>query len=486
MNRHVTTPPPHTSRHRARRRAAVTARVERGEAVPGARGLERLADHARARRARRAGTARARNALRHAPAAPRAPAVAAVRRGRLAPATSPPWSRSSSSARVDPRVERVVGRLEAEHSSVAAVVGAPVSRASAGSSRRQFAGYRPGLRERARGLGARGERRRSARSPTPANVGRSCTRIHASVITPRCPRSRAACGPGTGRRPSPAGAGSPRRPRGVTRADRLDEVVDVRVQRRVVAARARREPAAERRELERLREVAQREAVRPQLVLERRAEHAGLDPRGARDVGRPRARGRARRRSMLTRAGVARRRRALDAADDGRAAAERDRGRARVARTSRAARSTSASSRGERDEVGRVVEAAAEARGPRRGTTCRRCARRARSGSVVQMCASEPGGVDPRRPAARRRRAAIGGSTSAGAKPRCSRDAGRRGCDLDRPAAAGPRSPSPRTCAVAPCGKASPSGRPGGRARRSREGVRRRARRGKGQVMESR
>ena len=62
---------------------------------------------------------------------------------------------------------------------------------------------------------------------------------------------------------------------------RLDEVVDVGVVRRVVAARAGGDPAAERREAEALREVAQREAVRPQLVLERRPVDAGLDARGA-------------------------------------------------------------------------------------------------------------------------------------------------------------------------------------------------------------
>ena len=65
-------------------------------------------------------------------------------------------------------------------------------------------------------------------------------------------------------------------------AQRFDEVVDVRVQRREVAARAGGDPAAERRELERLRKMAQREAVRAQLVLERRTEHAGLNARRAR------------------------------------------------------------------------------------------------------------------------------------------------------------------------------------------------------------
>src|SRR3970282_1548030 len=64
--------------------------------------------------------------------------------------------------------------------------------------------------------------------------------------------------------------------------ERFDELVDVRVERRVVAAGAGGDPAAERGELERLREVAQREPVRPELFLERGAEDARLDAGGAR------------------------------------------------------------------------------------------------------------------------------------------------------------------------------------------------------------
>src|SRR5437764_6003546 len=50
-----------------------------------------------------------------------------------------------------------------------------------------------------------------------------------------------------------------------------------------MAARTGREPSAERRELERLREVAQRVAVGPQLVFEDGTERAPLYARGARD-----------------------------------------------------------------------------------------------------------------------------------------------------------------------------------------------------------
>ena len=61
----------------------------------------------------------------------------------------------------------------------------------------------------------------------------------------------------------------------------LDLLVDMRRTGGVVAAGTRGDPAAERRELERLREVAEREAVRLQLLLERGAEHARFDLRGA-------------------------------------------------------------------------------------------------------------------------------------------------------------------------------------------------------------
>ena len=51
-----------------------------------------------------------------------------------------------------------------------------------------------------------------------------------------------------------------------------------------VPARARGDPAAERRELEGLRVEAQRQPVLGELLLQARAGRAGLDARGARDV----------------------------------------------------------------------------------------------------------------------------------------------------------------------------------------------------------
>jgi len=59
----------------------------------------------------------------------------------------------------------------------------------------------------------------------------------------------------------------------------LNEVIDVCVERRVVAAGARRDPPAERRELEALRIEAQRKVVCCKLRLEVRSARAALDPR---------------------------------------------------------------------------------------------------------------------------------------------------------------------------------------------------------------
>ena len=144
------------------------------------------------------------------------------------------------------------------------------------------------------------------------------------------------------------------------RAHRLDEVVDVRVQRGEVAARAGGDPAAERRVLERLREVAQRQAVLAQLVLEARARwrRPGCGRRAR--PRRPRARGRAPA-GRSSRAGVASGTRGstppttLVPPPNGIAAAPAS---AHQSSTARAR----ASSRGSGDHVGRVVEAAAEAR----------------------------------------------------------------------------------------------------------------------------
>ena len=65
------------------------------------------------------------------------------------------------------------------------------------------------------------------------------------------------------------------------RTQAFHELVDVGVERGVVAAGARRDPAAEGREAEGLREVPEREPRRLELGFERRPEHAALN------AGRP-------------------------------------------------------------------------------------------------------------------------------------------------------------------------------------------------------
>ena len=158
-----------------------------------------------------------------------------------------------------------------------------VIRASVASSRRQLDGLRPDCASARTASAPRGEGLERHAGRDALCSGRSCTRTQASVITPRIPsepdqhpvRARARAGA----RQPPALPGAARG----ERADRLDQVVDVGPDGREVAAGAGRDPAAEGRVLERLREVAQGEPVLAELLVERRAEHAGLDPRRARD-----------------------------------------------------------------------------------------------------------------------------------------------------------------------------------------------------------
>ena len=69
--------------------------------------------------------------------------------------------------------------------------------------------------------------------------------------------------------------------RGRDRAQAFDQIVDMRVEGGEMAARAGGDPAAERRELEALRIVAQGEAMRFQRRFDRGAADAGLNARGA-------------------------------------------------------------------------------------------------------------------------------------------------------------------------------------------------------------
>ena len=81
---------------------------------------------------------------------------------------------------------------------------------------------------------------------------------------------------GLGPAPLPGRRRDSHQPAGREHTDGLHEVVYVRVVSGVVAAGAGGNPAAERGAGEALREVAQREAARPQLVFQRGAEHAAL------------------------------------------------------------------------------------------------------------------------------------------------------------------------------------------------------------------
>ena len=170
---------------------------------------------------------------------------------------------------------------------------APVSSASAASSRRQLEGCRPDWAD----LAHRAARRRGSRRTRPPretlNSGRGRTRTQASVITPRIPSEpisiRSGRGPGARARQPPALPGPARG----DRPHRLDQVVDVGLQRREVPAGPGRDPAAEGRVLEGLREVAQGEPVLAQLLLEAAARSPRPGSAPPASSGRPRAPGRA-------------------------------------------------------------------------------------------------------------------------------------------------------------------------------------------------
>jgi len=128
-------------------------------------------------------------------------------------------------------------------------------------------------------------------------------------------------GPGAGARQPPALPQAAWR----DRPHRLDQVVDVRVERREMPARPGRDPTAQGRVLERLREVPQGQPALAQLLLQTRPGRPRLDPRRQRlrvDLQHP-----------VQPPQVERHERPipeppLDPADDTRPAAERDHGRA--------------------------------------------------------------------------------------------------------------------------------------------------------------
>ena len=224
----------------------------------------------------------------------------------------------------EPVVNRVVGGLDAEDQHALPVVRAPDRAASPGSSSRQLAGWRPAWAIARTASSATGDVREGTRrgrlvtgpvlQPHP---GLGDDAEGAFGAEEEAVRGRA--GAGGGQPPRLGDPGRGHHPHG------LDEVVDVRVQRGVVAAGAGGQPAAEGGELEALREVAQGQAVpRRRSCSSSAGPRAPAWMRAARLVvssssTRSRPTGPATDAGVVTSA-------VLDAADDGAAAAVRDHG----------------------------------------------------------------------------------------------------------------------------------------------------------------
>ena len=219
-------------------------------------------------RARRVGHRRRRGRGR---ARPRGPATA-----------STGWSAdsnpsTSSAARSPTPVEQRLGRVEQP------AVG----------------GVQPGLRDRAGRVDARRRSRRSAPTRRAANVGRSCRRIHASVMTPSVPSEPRNSRSGDGPAPEPGSRRDSLDPGRGDDPQRLHQVVDVGVAG-WRSARRRGWPAS--------RRASRTRTTAGSAAASSRAAGAGPPARGpntpawmraARDsCGRPPAPGRAAPRSM--------------------------------------------------------------------------------------------------------------------------------------------------------------------------------------------
>ena len=180
----------------------------------------------------------------------------------------------------DPGVEGMIGGLERKQEQrVTAVVGAGQLRLER-IEEATVGGIQTGLGDRTAPLRYRRKMSKNGRSPT--RVRRPVLQSHPR-FGDHTERAFGAQQHAVRRRPrTRAGQPTtfPHAARG-DRSNRLDEVIDMGVQRRVVPTRARREPAAKRRELERLWEVSQRQPVRTELILERRAVDTSLNASGA-------------------------------------------------------------------------------------------------------------------------------------------------------------------------------------------------------------
>ena len=219
-------------------------------------------------------------------------------------------------------------------------------------------------------------------------------------MTPSVPSEPSSSRSGLGPAPEPGSRRDSHAPTGVTaRTDSTSSSMCVSPVAKWPPARVAIQPP-ERRELERLREVAQRQPVRRELLLQRRTERTGLDARGAGDgvdlqhaverrerqrdgarvADRPRAPRRRRRRSCRRRTGSPPRSRrpptpARARPRPRRAGARRRPARGRSARGSRARRrDTRGRRRGARARRGRSCRSR-----PRRAAAARAAARRARS-----------------------------------------------------------------------------------------------------------
>ena len=184
---------------------------------------------------------------------------------------------------IHPGVERVIGGLERDQEDRAAATRDLVEQALGGIEQAAVGGLQAGARQGAgRGDGVieadeldRGASAKArARGDPHPGLGDDAER--ALGAEPEA----VGIGAGAGGGQAPGGDQAARGDDG----HRLDEVVDVGGAGRVVTAGAGREPAAERRVLEGLREVAEGDAVRGEAGLERGAEGAGADARGTREL----------------------------------------------------------------------------------------------------------------------------------------------------------------------------------------------------------
>ena len=198
-----------------------------------------------------------RNASRQSPTDPDGRARAATRRAR---------GRSRGRARASASTGASV---DSKPSTSSARRPRRSNRASSRVDQPAVARVQPGLRQRAHRLGALDERaeRDAARSAEPRPRLHPHPRLGDHAEDPLGAQQHP-----VRRRPRPAARQPPRLPqaRRRDRAHGLDEVVDVRQPRREVPARARGDPAAQRRQLERLREEAHRHPVLAELLLEPR------------------------------------------------------------------------------------------------------------------------------------------------------------------------------------------------------------------------